>query len=295
MQKNNIFLLLTCIFLSLLFLANNLIKECVLASCNLFITKIFPSLFPMFIISDLLMYFGLPELLCKYLGPFFSKIFHTSPYGAFAFFMSLFSGTPTNAYIVKNLVEEQKLSSLEGSYILSFAFFTNPLFYFSMLKSIFNNQPLIIFKLLLIPYLVNLLLGFIFRDKKCITSPLVIVTKKKSFSKVLINSIEKAMHSLLMILGTITFFYIINALLNPLKIPYITGLLEVSQGLTAIEKINIPLLYKELWTIIFVSFGGLSILLQIKSIILDTSINFKLFLKRRFYQIIISIFIILLT
>jgi len=110
MKQNKGPLLLLTIFTIILFKNNILIQETIIKSCHLFITKLFPSLFPMMIISDCFIYFGLPELLCKYFGKLFEKIFHTSPYGAFAFIISCFSGTPSNSYIIKNLVLKNSLN-----------------------------------------------------------------------------------------------------------------------------------------------------------------------------------------
>ena len=122
MQKNNLYLIIISLFTILLFVLQEKVQASILASCNLFITKIFPSLFPMFILTDLLIYLQLPELLAKIFGKLFKKIFHTSPYGSFMFFTSLFSGTPANAYILKNLVKENKLTIDEANYIFSFSF-----------------------------------------------------------------------------------------------------------------------------------------------------------------------------
>ena len=124
MKPKKIPLFFLILFTLFLFQQNELIQKTILSSCELFLTKLFPSLFPMMILSDLFLYFGLPDLLCKYFGSLFQKLFHTSPYGAFAFFISCFSGTPSNAYVIKNLYLENCLSKEEASKILSFSFFS---------------------------------------------------------------------------------------------------------------------------------------------------------------------------
>ena len=99
MQKNIIYLLIILSFTLILFIIPNEINTSILKACNLFINKIFPSLFPMFIITDLLIYLELPELLTKLFGNIFSKIFHTNPYGAFIFFTSLFAYHPCSPWL----------------------------------------------------------------------------------------------------------------------------------------------------------------------------------------------------
>ena len=243
----------------------------------------------MLILCDLFVYTGLPEILCNLFGNLFSKVFHTSPYGAFAFFMSLFSGTPANAYLIKNLVNQKKITPNEAEYIFSFSFFTNPLFYFNMLNYLFKGNNNLILKLFLFPYFTNLLLAYIFRpSQKLIDKKISFLEKNtSSFSYVLINSIKNSVNTLLMILGTITIFFIINSLINPSNIPFISGILEISQGLNNLY--NLDIFHKILFTLLFISFGGLSIYFQIISIFIDTHISLNSFFKFRFFQCLLAI------
>ena len=290
MQKNKIYLVILSMLTVILFIKNELVKTAILSSCNLFLTKVFPSLFPMLIICDLFIYFGLPEILVKILGKVFSKLFHTSPYGAFAFFMSLFSGTPANAYIIRNLVEQNKLNKEEAEYIFSFSFFSNPLFLYTMLNFIFPGKTSLILKLLIAPYITNLIIAFLTRPKKKYHSHLTINHSSDFLAKVLIESIKKSMNTMLMILGAMTFFFILNALLNPLNNPFLSGIFEISQGLYSIGITNFNFKIKECFTLLFISFGGLSIHLQIKSILNDTDISLKYFFRARFLQCLLSLF-----
>lgn len=294
MQKNNIYLLIILIFTISLFTFHNEIQLSILNACELFITKVFPSLFPMFILTDLLIYLGLPELLTKLFGKFFKKIFHTSPYGAFMFFTSLFCGTPANAYVLKNLVDDEKLTVDEANYVFSFSFFTNPLFYLTMLHFIFKDQTIIL-KLFLIPYLANIITGFILRPKTINENQIVNNKHSKSLLDTLLESIKKSMNTMLTILGTITVFFIINTIINPSNNPFVSGILEVSQGLSHLGLSNLNFNIKELYTLLFVSFGGLSIIMQIKSILTDTDISLKFFLKARFIQCLFAIILLIFS
>lgn len=289
MRKKHFSLLILIIFTLLLFTRNKLIHESIIEACTLFLTKVFPSLFPILILCDLFIYFEFPELLCHLFGKIFEKLFHTSAYGAFAFFMSLFSGTPANAYIIKNLVFQNKLTIDEASYIFSFSFFTNPLFLYTMLKLIFPNNPLVVAKIFIAPYITNFIIGIIKRPSKKEYNNMIFATKKKTLSNTLIQSIKNSMNTMLMILGTITFFYIINSIINPHHFIFINGILEVSQGLNNLINSSISLKIKELFTLIFISFGGLSIHLQIRSILENSTISFITFFKTRLLQCLLSI------
>ena len=287
-MKKNLLIGLIFLFTFLLFWKNALVQKAILSSCELFITKLFPSLFPMMILCDLLIFFDLPDLFCKYFGSLFSKVFHTSPNGAFAFFISCFSGTPSNAYMIKNLYLEQVLTKEEASHILSFSFFTNPLFYYTMLNAIFPRNNIIIWKLFFIPYLVNILIAILSHSKTQI-SKLTVPKQKPNFGIFLTNSINHTMNTLMFILGSVTLFFILNTLINPNQIPLISGVLEVSQGLHSLTTVLYSLKLKEILTIFFVSFGGLSIHLQVKGILSDTPISYQEFLKGRIKQVLFSI------
>lgn len=293
-MKNDKFPLIILTFITIFIFKNNLlVHDAIINACNLFVFKIFPSLFPMMIISDLLIYFKLPELICHYFGSFFQKIFYINPYGLFAFFISCFSGSPTNAYTIKNLNLNGYLTCDEASHVLSFSFFNNPLFLNSMLLLIFPNNPLIVLKLILIPYIVNLFLAFITRQKN-FNNTFSINRTNDNFGIFFTNTVKKAMNTLIFILGIITIFYLINIIINPLKLPFITGLLEISQGLNSLIDFTSSLKLKELLTTYFISFGGLSIHFQIKGIISDTNISYLKFLKFRIYQTIISCLVVLI-
>ena len=82
-------------------------------SVKLFINNIFPSLFPMFIISSLLVEIDIP----KVLGNIFKKpmqlFFKTKGEGAFIFFMSMITGFPSSAKYIDDLMEK-KMECREG-------------------------------------------------------------------------------------------------------------------------------------------------------------------------------------
>ena len=293
MKQNKGPLIILTILTIFIFYHNEAIQTSILNACNLFITKLFPSLFPMMILADCFIYFKLPELLCHYFGHFFSKYFHTSPYGAFAFFISCFSGTPSNAYTIKSLYNQNYLTAEESSKILSFTFFSNPLFLYTMLSLIFKDNPSSIYKLLFLPYLVNIIIG-ILSPKTPTTIQNITQKKQENFGTMLSSSIKNAMNTLLLILGTISVFFLINTIINPYQIPFITGTLEISQGLNSLINTNLSLKIREILAIIFISFGGLSIHMQIKGILSDTSIKYTSFLKGRIIQTILSILIILI-
>ena len=97
--------------------------------------------------------------------------------------------------------------------------------------------------------------------------------------------------SLFSILGTIITMLVLVTLVktNNLFINNLfNGFLEITSGLINLSVLNIPYKFKLILTIVYLSFGGLSIHMQIKSILKD-AINYRLFYQTRILAIIISL------
>ncbi len=295
--KNDIYLLISLLFLVLLFRYNSLFKTCIIEGCTIFFKQVFPTLFPMFIINDLFIDYQLITYLNRYLKPLFYRLFHFSNAATYIFITSLFSGTPTNGYITNKLVTENNLNKEDASIILSYSFFLNPLFLYNMLMAIFNNTQTVV-KLIVICYAVNLIFAFYHRHYHYQDICLTNTQNNNSFAKNLSNSISKSFTTLIQILGTMIFYFILcegiqilfkNQFLNCL----FNGLLEVTGGLSKLPALNISYFLKEILAILFMSFGGFSIHSQIKSIIAESNISFKPFFKTRIIHFIISALILI--
>ena len=293
MKQNKLPLILLTLCTFFIFKNNLLIQNSILTSCQLFITKLFPSLFPMMILADLFLYFDLPYLFEKKLGYFFQNVLHISTNGLFIFLISLFSGTPTNIYTLKNLYLAKEITKKEAEHLLNFIFFSNPLFLYTMLNLIFPNDLKTTFILLFLPYFINLLIGMISTIEVKKEQNLIFKFSKESLGSYLSKSINKAMNTLLLILGCVCLFHLLDSFINPWHWPLITGTLEISSGLKSL--INTPLSFeiKKILAYFFISFGGLSIHLQVKGILSDTDISYFSFFKGRLLEFFIG-FIILI-
>jgi len=263
---------LLIIILFLLFVSN---RTSILASgieaINIWTNTIFPLLFPTFILSDLLIASGIVNTITKYLGKIYSKIFKLTPYGMYIFLISLISGTPTNAKNLSILKNKGYINDDELTRILCTCIFFDPLLIISM-----SN-----IKILLILWISNILTGIIMNLGNTY-KPINVELIKADFS--LSSSIENNINILLNILGTIALFLMLANIL-PIKNIFLkvllSGIFEVTNGL---NKVN--LFFKGIWIydyliILILSLGGLSIFIQIKSILKDTSLNTKYFLISR--------------
>lgn len=287
-------------FVSIIFIFTNNkdVAEVIINATNLFLRKVFVSLFPMFIINDILINLNIPYYFYLVFNKLFLKVFKTSGLGAYVFIMSLISGTPSNAYILKELVEERSLSYEEASHFLMFTYFSNPLFLTIMLGSIFDSKTTL--KIILIHYISNILIGILKRGKapKITHQSFQLETRKRN--GILIKSINKSISTLLMILGTVTFYMLLTYIItypfqnNILLKTCFSGFLEITNGLNNLINVNIYSKIKEIIAIAIISFGGLSIHTQIKAILEDTQIKYKYFLKGRILHTMISILLIII-
>lgn len=277
-MKRKLFYLTILALIILTFKNYSLVLDTAVESVSIWLYKVFPYLFIMIILNDLL-------LQADFSGNF--KNAHT-----YIFIMSLLSGTPTSAYIIKGLYLEENISKNNANLALLFTYFCNPLFLYSFFTLIFNNS-FITTKLMLIHYLSNIIIFFYIR-KKIVKE---IIPRKKVHID-LASAITKSMNTTIMVLGTITFYMILsNILLTCFNITNITsatikGILEITQGLNAILNLNISLKIKEMIATLFISFGGFSIHTQIKCIIEKTDLEYSYFLFGRILQVIISLILV---
>ena len=240
---------------------------------NIWLYKVFPYLFIMIIIQDLLINLNFAN--------FFKR---TSTY---IFFMSIISGSPSNAYIISKLVKEEKITKEYGNTCLIFTFFTNPLFLYSILNIIFNSLYMTI-KIMIIIYISNFIIYFYYKKDLPVAN-----MYGKSSNINLPSSIKSSINTNLMVLGSIVFYFIIsNILINTFNIGYpfnifLRGLLEMTQGLNDVIYLNSDI--KVITTVIFITFGGFSIHTQVKCILDEYGLDYKYFFKGRILQLVIAI------
>lgn len=273
-MKRKIFYISCFTFIILIFKHYNIVLNSAIYGTNLWLNKVFPYLFIMIIINDLLLTTG------------FSNYFKNP--AIYIFIMSLISGSPTSAYIIKSLYEKGDIDETYANISLTFSYFSNPLFLYTILMSIFNSLFITI-KLILIHYLSNLIIYLIYKSKLKSNS-----INKTSINLNISNSIKKAMTTTIMVLGTIIFYLIItNVTLEVIPLSNVIealfkGILELTQGLNSLTITNVP--YKEIFATFFISFGGLSIHTQIKCILDEANLKYTYFLKGRIIQTMLSIF-----
>ena len=229
---------------------------------------------------------------------------------SYAFFTSLFSGFPSGSKYVKDLLEKKLLTEEEANYLIMFTHYSNPLFIVSTIGILLLNNIKYGYIILFSHILSNILIAFIYKKKNKICNVYnrkelkeydnYLFKKNEAFITILINAIWKSFKILINMLGIIMFFLMITTIVNklfyfpPLLKATISGLLEMTQGVNYISKLNLSINIKSAIIGAMISFSGLSIHFQVKSIIETSKIKYKNFLVARITQSIICFWLIMI-
>ncbi len=304
-----ILILFSLISTEVLILTNSsIVINSVLFGISIWKENVFPSLFPFFVLSELLINYGFIDFLSELFKNIMNKYFNLPGSSSFILIGSLISGFPSSAKYIKELYDKKEISKNDANYLLTFNHFSNPLFIIGTIGNILLKNKKIAIVILICHIFTNFIIALIFKPKNktyirvnktsikkafnkmhCNR-----INKNKSFASILSNSIFNTINTLILILGIIiTFLIITNLLTNTFNLPellktFISGILEMTSGIKYTSLLNYSLIIKASLITFFISFGGLSVHFQIMSIISDTDIKYKYFFIARIFHSIIS-------
>lgn len=293
----NLTIIISCLFLlSQLILKKSLVYSSITYSLNIWVNNLIPTLFPFFIISDILINYRFTDYIPNFIKNLCKQLFNISDNMITILFLSIISGFPSNARNTRIQYDNKEINELEANHILIFSHFSNPLFILNTATIFLYANENIGIILLISHYLSNFILGILFKNyfkhpKNNISS----ITKiNNHFGTIFITAIKRSIDTILLICGIVTSFLLLSSIinntfnLNPYNSMIIKGLLEITIGIESLGKLNIPLIYKTVITSCFLAFGGLSVHIQVLSQIIDTDIKYKYYLIGRIYQTILS-------
>ena len=245
--------------------------------------KVVPSLFPFFVLTRLMIYYQVPQLIGKLLTPLFKSLLHLSPITFFVMFLSMISGNPSGSKMARDYYDQHLISAKEMEGLMYFCNFASPLFILGTVGVVLYQSTTIGY-LLLIAHLLGSIAVFIccyplLRSKETIRQ-VTVQFPNQSFSAILIDCIESSLQTLIRVGGIIVFFYIVSEAFNIIHLiewfdqllapilssmnintiePFFAGLLEFTQGVTKVASASFPFKTKLILTAFIVSFTGLSI------------------------------------
>lgn len=284
------------------------ILKTVTFSFSVWTNSIFPSLFPFFVLSEILINFGFIELVGELFRPLMYKLFKAKGEAAFVFIMSMISGFPSNAKYVRELYLKGILNEKEAEKVLMFTHFSNPLFILGAISITFLNNKEAGILVLICHYLGNIIIGLMFRNYNPTKEKYTKVSLKRAIENmhnkrinnnqkigtIITNSLLNAINTLLLILGVVTMFLCLTTIidnninLNNYNQSILNGFIEMTQGLKYVGLLNIPLKMKTIISTLIISFGGFSVHMQLISILSDTKIKYLPFLTARVLHALIS-------
>ncbi|WP_413379996.1 sporulation integral membrane protein YlbJ [Alkalihalobacillus sp. 1P02AB] len=222
---------------------------------NIWWNVVFPSLLPFFIVSELLISFGVVTLIGTLLEPLMRPLFRVPGVGGFVWAMGLASGNPAGAKLTARLRHENKLTQIEAERLVSFTSSSNPLFIFGAVAVGFFHNPALGILLACAHYGANLFVGLIMRfymekenrqaqkelelarqDDKSGPKWLTVLYEEhqkdgRSLGKVLGDAVQSSVQTLLIVGGFIILFSVINKVLTLVHfvdlVGYVIGLLLV--------------------------------------------------------------------
>lgn len=288
-----IFLTLTII----IFLFNlDIVINSTLSASYLFITKVFVSIFPFIILSDILFYFNYDLFLKKIFGNIISKLFNVSKNTSIIYILSILTSHPTNSIYIKEMLDRKEIDENDINKILLTTYFPSIAFVIGTIGiGIYHSIKIGVFLYLTI-LIKNILIGIFLRGKNLSKEIQSIKKNNITLQETISNSIIKGINISYTILGNIIIFTIIvNLLNNYLNInstilSLMSGMLEMTSGIFMISNLNINLSQKILLTSFILNFSGLSIIFQTTSILNKYKINIK---KILITKLIFSIIILL--
>ena len=288
----------------------------------LWANNIVPSLFPFFVITELLSH----TRIIYYIGKIFDKImrplFNVPGECAFAFIMGFISGYPTGAKIVVSFYERGLCTKDEADRMIAFTNNSGPLFIISFVGiSLFGDTKtgiLLLCTHILASITSGIILGKLSTNNEKNLKYLSTKNKQKSFPNtqlsfsnlgtVLGDSIKNAISTILMIGGFVVIFSVIISVLEQVRLldyistliypvlkffgfelsfakPILSGIVELTNGIYAVSSISIKAISQNIVLCAFLlGFGGISILFQVLSFLSKTDLSIKKYIIGKFLQ-----------
>jgi sporulation integral membrane protein YlbJ len=206
--------------------------EASIRGLNMWWEVVFPSLLPFFIVSELLISFGVVNLLGVLLEPLMRPLFRVPGVGGFAWAMGMASGYPSGAKLTARLYQEKQISAIEAERLASFTNSSNPLFIFGAVSVGFFHDPNLGLILAASHYIGNVCVGIIMRfhgktgekakpkrRRHIFSLPYAFrvlhetrLKNEQPLGKLLGDAVRSSVQTLLMIGGFIILFSVVNKL-----------------------------------------------------------------------------------
>lgn len=211
--------------------------ESALRGLSIWWQVLFPALFPFFVISELLLGFGIVHFFGKLLDPLMRPLFRLPGIGSFVVTMGYVSGYPVGARLTAQLWEQGLVKRSEGERLVAFTTTSDPIFLIGAVSvGFFQNAalaPLLAAAHYGGAFIIGLLMRFHDRHEPVTESPrreqqrrtsrIIEATKAmhearlldgRNLGKLLQDSIQSALRLMIVVGGLVVFFSVVMELLT---------------------------------------------------------------------------------
>lgn len=197
---------------------------------------VFPSLLPFFILSEILIGYGVVKFIGVLMEPLMRPLFRVPGIGGFVWAMGVSSGFPAGAKLTARMRQENQINPIEAERLVSFTNCSNPLFIIGAVAVALFNDPKLGILLAVCHYVGNLIVGIIMRfhgqdeprRKNGFKLPSIKgailemhqtrLTDGRPIGKLLGDSVYTSVNTLLMIGGFIILFSVFNRILAEIQL-----------------------------------------------------------------------------
>lgn len=205
---------------------------------------VFPGLFPFFVISELMLQFGVVHFLSIFLEPVMRPLFNVPGSGALVMAAGYTSGAPVGGVLTSHLHQQNLIRTEEASRLVAFTNNASPLFMLSSVAIGFLSLPQVGWILAASHYTANIIVGVVLKylsprktepvPKYPISTLFVMAIKNmeiaqrensKPLGHLLGDATKKAMQNILVVGGFIIVFSVLIEILSLLGFLEIIGVL----------------------------------------------------------------------
>lgn len=293
MKKTNYYFTLILVLFTTIFSFINMFQIVSISKnvISIVFNNLLPSLLPFMILISLCLSLGLMQLFNYFIQWLLCPLFHLTPIMSSIYFLSFFCGYPTNAKMIKESYEMGYLNIKQVQHLLSIASFSSLSFIFVSLKLDFYHA-LLIYLSHIIPSLIKALFYKEEYQYQNIKETLTFIKEPHpSLILALKQSIISSIYAFIFILGYMLVFQFVGYSLrlfihNDFLLSVIQGLLEFSSGSIQLLQYNHFLTYPLIC--FFLSFSGLSVLMQVDNLLEGIPYSFKTYFINRIIHALFS-------
>ena len=264
--------LLITILIIITLLNFNIITTSINEAFNICIHNVLPSLIPFILISNIIVKKNMVN----------NNIYTLNV-------LCIISGSPSNSKYLKEYLNTGIIDINNLQKLLNYLQYVNPIYILNCIGLLTLNSKklglIILISNITSSLILKLFIGKINFNRSTITN---------NSQNVIIYSIKDTVNTILYIIGVITCFFVITTYIDIIfnvsnNYKFIYGIFEITQGVNYLKYSNLSVYFKTIISSFFISFGGLSIHIQIFGILDNKKIRYKPYLCYRIIHSIITI------